>query len=467
MKTTKSLAKSAACSLTAVLLVPGVTHAQVGSTISYKLNPGSTYQTGCFPPCACPLSQEFELSGTFTLRCTSSKGGGVFITFAIASIDWTVSVEPRPDPPVGITGSGIYTTFSEVVGEHRMRLDLAVGDAPRRWFVTDWVIGGNGLLSIEITLANNDMSCQDTVIVLNASPVGACCPNGPDDPACLVETEAQCVTQGGTYQGIATTCPTEPGTPCGSAEEVGFSCSLPPEGSCCFPSPASSQPACLISTEEECAAAGGIYVGGADCDPVLCDATPLGCCHSDGTCTTLNLERCARQGSIALGLGSSCGTTDCANVMGGACCAADLSLEYPCFEATLEACAFAGGTYHGDGTTCPPVAEDLCGPYTGACCLANASATEATCEVATFDACLAGDGIYQGDHTDCGASECNCCFPLRSCTSMPAGVCSDTLSRLPAIPTVSAWGALVMALLLGAVGSAVIVRRGFDRRVRR
>ncbi|MCH7871475.1 MAG: hypothetical protein IID33_07220, partial [Planctomycetes bacterium] len=301
-------------------------------------------------------------------------------------------------------------------------------------------------------------SCQDTVIVLDASPVGACCPNGPDDTACLVATEAECVSQGGAYQGNGSTCPTEPGALCGVAEGVTFTCPSPPWQACCFPSPAPSQPSCFIGTEEECSGEGGLYLGGGQCDPVLCDETPLPCCQSDGTCSPLNLQKCLSTGGIALGPDSSCGTADCATVVTGACCAAEQTGIGTCFHATPEACAFAGGTYHGDGTTCTFTSAGICGPFTGACCLANASATEATCEVTTFEACLAGDGIYQGDHTACGAGECDCCFPGRSCTTMPAGVCSDTLSRLPAIPTVSAWGALVMALLLAAVGSAVIVR---------
>ncbi|MCH7632760.1 MAG: hypothetical protein IIB59_06065, partial [Planctomycetes bacterium] len=226
-------------------------------------------------------------------------------------------------------------------------------------------------------------------------------------------------------------------------------------------SPAPSQPACFISTEQECAGAGGTFLDEAlSCDPVLCDATPLACCRSDGTCSNLNLAACAGRRRIALGPGSSCDTADCANVVAGACCSANPASSPRCFMATPEACSFAGGAYQGDDTTCPSDAEELCGPFTGACCVANADATESTCAVTTFEACLTGGGIYQGDHTTCDPALCNCCFPDGSCTTMPPAVCSETLAGIAPIPATSTWGVLIAALALLVSGSLLLRRLG-------
>ena len=139
MKTTKSLANNAtyALALTAVLLVPGVTPAQVGNAIPYKLNPGSTYQTGCFPPCTCPLSREFDLTGTFTLTCTQDFIGaqGLLRNFAMRDVEWTVSLPDSPEPPVTVTGFGTFVRDDRTVVSQWMRLKLKIGDAPSRRFV--------------------------------------------------------------------------------------------------------------------------------------------------------------------------------------------------------------------------------------------------------------------------------------------------------------------------------------------
>jgi hypothetical protein len=466
MKVLATVVKGFAYALTISVLFPTYVWAQVANTIPYKLNPGSTYQTGCFPPCTCPLSREFDLTGTFTLTCAEDFFGaqGLLRNHAVRDVEWRVSLPDSSDPPVPVTGFGTFLRDERIFVDQIMRLKLKIGDAPSRRFVGEGF--GTRFPNIRISqfpLTSSlkyVMFCQDTVIVVDASPLGACCPAGPDDPSCLVATEAECLSQGGAYQGMGSTCPTEPGALCGVAEGVDFVCPAEPWQPCCFSSPAPSQPACFISTEQECAGAGGTFLAGASCDPVVCDATPMACCRSAG-CTDRILDLCvsgptAIPPRIALGPGSSCDTADCANIVAGACCSANPASSRPCFVTTPEACSFAGGTYQGDDTTCPIDAEELCGPFTGACCFSNADATESTCAVTTFEACLAGGGIYQGDHTTCDPALCNCCFPDDSCTTMPPGVCSETLAGIARIPAVSAWGVIVMALLLVTAGTVVI-----------
>ncbi|MCH7631967.1 MAG: hypothetical protein IIB59_02035, partial [Planctomycetes bacterium] len=126
----------------AVLLVApftSVARAQVANAISYQLNPGSTYQTGCFSPCTCPLSREFDLTGTFTLICTwfdsAPQGGADY--FAIRDVEWTVSLPDSSEPPVTVTGLGTYELIGiAAVTFERMRLNLKIGDAPSNRLVS-------------------------------------------------------------------------------------------------------------------------------------------------------------------------------------------------------------------------------------------------------------------------------------------------------------------------------------------
>lgn len=477
MKVSKTLLRGLVYESTVSLLLPTCVWAQVANTIPYKLNPGSTYQTGCFSPCTCPLSREFDLTGTFTLTCAEdiSGGQGLVRSHAIRDVKWTVSLADSSDPPVPITGFGTFLRDERVGVDQDMRLKLKIGDAPSRRSAGR----GHGTRFPNIRIFNppltsNFMFCQETVIVVDASPLGACCPAGPDEPACLVATEAECVSQGGAYQGIGSTCPTEPGVACGVAEGVDFVCPDEPWQPCCFSSPAPSQPACFISTEDECAGAGGTFLpglGSRSCDPVVCDAMPMACCRSGFPCTDGILDKCVGTPTaifppLALGPGTSCDTADCANVVAGACCSANPASQQACFVTTPEACSFAGGAYQGDDTTCPIDAEELCGPFTGACCCAIADAEESTCVVTTFEACLTEGGIYQGDHTPCDPALCNCCFPDGPCTTMPPGVCSEeggTFRGQVAIPALSAWAVMVMTLLLVTAGMAVIAHRRAER----
>src|SRR5207247_8765990 len=56
----------------------------------YRLEPGTTFQQGCFPPCLCPLLQEVSVRGTFNL--TPAGFDGLFDTYAITDVGWLVSL---------------------------------------------------------------------------------------------------------------------------------------------------------------------------------------------------------------------------------------------------------------------------------------------------------------------------------------------------------------------------------------
>lgn len=123
-------------------------------------------------------------------------------------------------------------------------------------------------------------------------PMGACClPNGncvgPVSPA-------GCQSQGGTFQGNATTC-------------ANTNCPQP-TGACCF-----TNGNCLQFTSSECSTAGGTYQGnGTTCGPTTC-APPTGrCCFPNGACLDFTAEDCATAGGTFGGVGSMCSSGPCA-----------------------------------------------------------------------------------------------------------------------------------------------------------
>ena len=150
-------------------LALGITRADAEITASaevYRLQQGSTFQQGCFPPCLCPIEQEASVRGTFAVRSTGFDG--LFNTYAITDVNWTVSVG---NLEFRITGSGTYQVGGEFALLHRLKLDLQVGDGPLQHFDGGLVPGGSGFPNIEITVSINRQRCFDRVIVLKAAPV--------------------------------------------------------------------------------------------------------------------------------------------------------------------------------------------------------------------------------------------------------------------------------------------------------
>ena len=81
-------------------------------------------------------------------------------------------------------------------------------------------------------------------------------------------------------------------------------------------------------------------------------------------------------------------------VVVGACCQGG-----SCSLQTSSACAAAGGTYQGNGTSCSP---NPCAPITGACCAMNGTCTEGSAS-----ACTGAGGMYQGDGSTCATVSCS------------------------------------------------------------
>jgi hypothetical protein len=131
----------------------------------YRLEPGSTFQQGCFPPCLCPILQTVDLRGTFNL--TPAGFDGLFSAYDVTDVNWIVSLG---DSALRITGAGTYRVGGEFARQHRLELDLKVGEDPAQHFDSGLVPGGSGFPRIQITISMNGQYCHDRVFVVNAAP---------------------------------------------------------------------------------------------------------------------------------------------------------------------------------------------------------------------------------------------------------------------------------------------------------
>ncbi len=141
------------------------------------------------------------------------------------------------------------------------------------------------------------------------------------------------IIEGDIYHGYAVNVPQ-----CGAAA-AGVT------GACCFPGGG-----CSVETEAQCITDGGTYQGdGTGCFPNPCPTDTGACCFEDGTCSIETSAQCATDGGTYQGDGTTCSPNPCPQPPSGACChdtSCDIETESDCTE--------SGGTYQGDGTTCDP-----------------------------------------------------------------------------------------------------------------
>ena len=185
---------------------------------------------------------------------------------------------------------------------------------------------------------------------------GACCfPDG----TCAVMLEADCLSAGGTWSGIGTSCMGD-----GDGNLIDDACEgLYPLGACCF-----ADQSCVVTYEAACdLITGAEYKGdGTDCTDGdgnqiadICEVQPQGaCCFPDGTCGVMTESDCSTAGGTWAGAGTNClGDSDsnliddaCEGIYPmGACCFADQSCVVT-YEAACD--LVSGAEYKGDGTDC-------------------------------------------------------------------------------------------------------------------
>ena len=172
-----NLTKERAAAYGAVLLLvcltgPGAAQTNstdVASNVLYELVEGSTYQHGCFPPCACPVSELLPVRGTFNLAAMTTADTA-FRMFKVANVRWNVA---QPDgTTMAITGCGTYKIGASgaTAPVQQLELDLKVGDAPVQHFDSGLVPVTAPLPRIDITISTNGGVCLDTVIHVVAQP---------------------------------------------------------------------------------------------------------------------------------------------------------------------------------------------------------------------------------------------------------------------------------------------------------
>jgi hypothetical protein len=134
----------------------------------YRLTQHSTYESGCFPPCLCPVFLAESLRGTF--RLTRTGFDGLFETFAVDQVSWVVTSGSSEEK---ITGSGTYRRSVESAPRQQLELDLVIGQGQQH-FDSGLVPVEVAFPAIRVKVSKNHMYCYDTVIGIDAVPVTGC-----------------------------------------------------------------------------------------------------------------------------------------------------------------------------------------------------------------------------------------------------------------------------------------------------
>ena len=154
-------------SLSALLTPPVASQATAPPGVNYRLDDGSTFERGCFAPCACPGGPRLPIRGTF--RLTPSGSNPLFEHYAVTNVSWTVF---QPDGTVlPIVGSGTFKIGGEVAITEELSLDLLVGSEPVQHFDSGIVVPQVPFPRIDLTISIHGVFCHDTVIEVLARPV--------------------------------------------------------------------------------------------------------------------------------------------------------------------------------------------------------------------------------------------------------------------------------------------------------
>ncbi len=141
-------------------------------TVRYGLTERSTFQEGCWDPCACPITLEIPLRGTFDLTATGADP--LFQHYAVSNVKWKILYANSTGTTTmrEVTGQGTYKVGGEFAVQQQMVLDLQIDGGPVQHFDSGLVVGGGGFPAIMITLTMNNMFCYDQVFRLDAVPLG-------------------------------------------------------------------------------------------------------------------------------------------------------------------------------------------------------------------------------------------------------------------------------------------------------
>lgn len=149
--------------------------AQTDQSRLYILKAGSTYDTGCFGSCLCPIVEQ-PMQGTF--RLLKSGVDPLFTNYDVLDVRWTL---PNAPQNMTIVGSGTYKVGGEFAVQHQMALDLSIGGGPVRHFDSGLILGGGTFPDIDIKLSlHGQQACVDTMLHVIATPATATSSEGSD-----------------------------------------------------------------------------------------------------------------------------------------------------------------------------------------------------------------------------------------------------------------------------------------------
>ena len=141
---------------------------QETSPVVYGLSaPPSQFEWGCFGPCACPVIVQSDVAGTFVL--TRSHVDPLFTYYDVSDVRWKIH---SPSGAVTITGSGTYRRGGEVALTEELALDLAFGQGPVQHFDSGLKPAGAAFPEIRTQLSLHGESCHDSVVAVDAKPIG-------------------------------------------------------------------------------------------------------------------------------------------------------------------------------------------------------------------------------------------------------------------------------------------------------
>jgi len=195
-------------------------------------------------------------------------------------------------------------------------------------------------------------------------------------------------------------------------------------GKCCLP----DGRGCRTVTQEQCDAAGGVFVSGEACTSPedTCEVVVSGACCVGGECSFTSSSTCPAGASFFPN--TPCTAEPCAVATDGACCDAGV-----CFTSTRDECS--GDFFLGEVCGAVP-----CGQVAlGACCF------QAQCEVTTQPDCPTSLGAEWLVGEACRETLCNlgaCCLEPEICVLttqlgcetgfwVPAGTCADLFCQQP------------------------------------
>lgn len=149
-----------------LFVAPADAQTAIGATQEtiYRLSAASTYQDGCFDPCACPVQLQGGLIGAF--KMTPAPPDPLYRVFRISDLNFLV-----PEYGTWVTGSGTYKVGGEFALTQELSLDLQVGDRAVQHYDSGMVVGGGDFPALDLTVSMNNMVCHDTVFHVAALPV--------------------------------------------------------------------------------------------------------------------------------------------------------------------------------------------------------------------------------------------------------------------------------------------------------